>query len=263
MKLTHQQKIRLKSFFNNQSSMVWLFEMLFDYQDFLCCGRLEFDDRGDIIGFGLPGEYLRAYCISNDDSYSLKFRATSTQIILTAFDYQKTKKMLLANHLIFEQKKAEFLVKDTISSKASSKNNSKGETDKESRYSSLAKKILNCLDKNQGLKAKEIAYKTNEDRAHINSCLYGELKEVCYQDYDYCWYIGPKNDTNVQRSDNKKRKNALLQSNDKYACLLIYVKNKKISFDKITEILNMNELNMSQMEEIALYLEKKDIKVIY
>lgn len=60
---------------------------------------------------------------------------------------------------------------------------------------SLEESIIDYLQKNPGCKAKDISRALGIEKTKINSLLYGSLKDICYSNADYGWFI---------KSDDKK-----------------------------------------------------------
>lgn len=54
---------------------------------------------------------------------------------------------------------------------------------------SLDEQIIKILSEQPGLKAREIATIIGTDKKHVNSVLYGALKNKCVQDDKYSWYL--------------------------------------------------------------------------
>ncbi|MDO5478649.1 MAG: hypothetical protein Q4G23_05735, partial [Clostridia bacterium] len=51
------------------------------------------------------------------------------------------------------------------------------------------KQVLKIIGENHGVKAKDIADLIGCERRNVNSALYGNLKNLCYQDSSYKWYL--------------------------------------------------------------------------
>ena len=54
------------------------------------------------------------------------------------------------------------------------------------------KEILKIVGENPGIKAKDIADLIGCERREVNSVLYGRLKDLCYQDSSYKWYLNER-----------------------------------------------------------------------
>ncbi len=84
----------------------------------------------------------------------------------------------------------------------------------------LDEQILKILSEQPGLKAREIATILNTDKKHVNSVLYGELKNKCVQDEKYSWYLN-QNAPTFQKIEKKTVSKTALSNLAKYylSCL--------------------------------------------
>lgn len=69
--------------------------------------------------------------------------------------------------------------------------------------------VLQYIKTNSGVKARQIAQALNRDKKEINSRLYGELKNKCYIDNQYKWYLGEKKSSQALTSENQGGKSNL------------------------------------------------------
>lgn len=76
----------------------------------------------------------------------------------------------------------------------------------------LADQVLNLLSSSTGLKAREVARKLGVERHDVNCILYGILKDKCFQDSNYAWYLkNPNQTTKEEFSENIQTSNIELE----------------------------------------------------
>jgi len=130
--------------------------------------------------------------------------------------------------------------------------------------SNLGKQVLKILSVQPGLKTREIASILNIDKKHINSVLYGQLKNKCVQDEKYAWYLIQNAPVSQKIEKKTGLKTTLSNLSDYYlSCLSQDYEGGVSVFADSNFDLDYVELDSLPLNEDGTLFESRDVQKLF